>query len=80
MDFFWKIWKIRNATLIWRADLATMMSPKCTMRKGIKKETRSPKERAQDTRLMLKRKKFEKKRRKRKEAKEKRREKALLPF
>ena len=20
MDFFWKIWKIRNATLIWRAD------------------------------------------------------------
>ena len=38
MDFFWKIWKIRNATLIWRADLATMMSPKCTMRKGIKKE------------------------------------------
>ena len=49
MDFFWKIWKIRNATLIWRADLATMMSPKCTMRKGIKKETRSPKERAQET-------------------------------
>ena len=29
--------------------MATMMSPKCTMRKGIKKETRSPKERAQDT-------------------------------
>ena len=31
MDFFWKIWKIRNATLIWRADLAARMSPKCTM-------------------------------------------------
>jgi len=30
MDFFWKIRKIRNATLIRRADLATMMSPKCT--------------------------------------------------